>query len=583
MSPSYTPPPEGAPRGFFTPGARFALLDPVRDAGFLTSNTINNPVSPVNDAGLGVVDNGLFVYTSAYVPGTTTKRQYPIKFFWLGSPAGTTDSNDAFSIYMADVNPAGFYPGAAANAWLVNPRLVLHVTQAGSDIINWFDAHYPGGATGGVGSTGTGSNTTYGTLDGDNTNPGNISRMASPAAGASIDGQFWPIYDQVDNSMILYCSVKTPNPNTLSIYAYKTAANEGMELQQSPLGSSQFLGGLYAPSWSNQFPGVLSSHRFSILSPDPNVAFPRVAGQQTAVVVHSWGGFGTSGPDHGVNMAGSLVTDIHGTPLAPGTLYSPPVVSPDIIGSYPVDKFGSIQTCPSVDGVQAGYSVIFNSPSDRDARGYANGAPVILSAMQLRIAYFNLVVSSGFTFGRDPLYTSYDVNAPGACRPQFTSLPDGVPKLLYANFSFDQNLTLGYTYVPGDLLSPARQSSLYYSQDVGAGTYQLYLYGKRNMRFSLSPATGPSPNAGNFFNQFQMIFGSQANADGTNVGNEIGLLSLTKAHIVPHPTWGVNGYGGYPSSGLEVVVEELSMPWVLLMAIGPNASGQGNNVIAEMY
>jgi hypothetical protein len=579
MTSDYTSPLGSNPRGLFTPGARFTLLDPVHDAGFLTSLTINNPVSPVHDAGLGIVDNGLFVYTSAYMPGTTTKRPYPVKFFWLGSPAGTNDTTDAFSIYMADVNPAGFYPGAAANEWLVNPRLVLHVTQAGSDIINWFDTNYPGGASGGVGSTGTGSNTTYGTLNGNNTVPGNISRMSSIANGASIDGQFWPIYDLVDNSMILYFSVKTPNQNTLSIYAYKTAANEGMEVR-SPLGSSQFLGGLYAASWSSNFPDVLSSHRFSILSPDPNVAFPRVAGQQTAVIVHSWGGFGTSGPDHGVNMTGGLVTDIHGTPIAPGASASPTTVIPDNIGSYPVDKFGSIQTCPSVDGVQAGYSVIFNSPSDRDARGYANGAPVVLSAMQLRIAYFNPVVTGGFTFGRDPLYTSYDVNAAGACRPQFTSLPDGVPKLLYANFSFDQNLSLGYTYVPGDLLSPARQSSLYYSSY--GGGYQIYLYGKRNMRFTLLPTTGSSPNANNFYNQFQMIFGSQANVDGTNIGNGVGPLSLTKAHIVPHPSWGVSG-GAYNSTGLEVIMEELSLPWIMLNFIGPNTSGQGANAIVELY
>jgi hypothetical protein len=579
MSSDYTRPPEGVPRGLFTPGARFTLLDPVRDAGFLSSPTINNPVSPVQDAGLGVVDNGLFVYTSAYMPGTSTKRPYPIKFFWIGSPAGTTDTTDAFSIYMADVNTDGYYPGAPASAWLVNPRLVLHVTQAGSDIINWFDANYPGGASGGVGSTGTGSNTTYGTLNGNNSVPGNISRMASIANGASIDGQFWPVYDLVDNSMILYFSVKTPNQNTLSIYAYKTAANEGMEVR-SPLGSSQFLGGLHAPSWSPQFPGVLSSHRFSILSPDPNVAFPRVSGQQTAVVVHSWGGFGTSGPDHGLFMAGSLVTDIHGTPLAPGALDSSAVIFPDYMGSYPVDKFGSIQTCPSVDGVQAGYSVIYNSPSDRDARGYANGAPVVLSAMQLRIAYFNLTVTGGFTFGRDPLYTSYDVNASGACRPQFTSLPDGVPKLLYANFSFDQNLSLGYTYVPGDLLSPTRQSSLYYTGQ--GGGFQIYLYGKRNMRFSLSPGASPSPNPGNFWNQLQMIFGSQVNADGTNLGNGVSLLSLTKSHIVPHPSWGTNG-GAYPSSGAEVIIEELSLPWVMVNFVGPNASGQNSNVYVEMY
>ncbi|MGI0068233.1 MAG: hypothetical protein ACREB9_07490, partial [Thermoplasmata archaeon] len=121
--------------GGINPGARFVLLDPVRDAAFLSSQSIKNPSAPVNDAGLGVVDNGLFVYTSAYTPGTTTKRPYPIKFFWIGSPAGTTDANDAFSIYMADVLQNAYYAGAPAVVWLVNPRLVLSVGQAKSDII----------------------------------------------------------------------------------------------------------------------------------------------------------------------------------------------------------------------------------------------------------------------------------------------------------------------------------------------------------------------------------------------------------------------------------------------------------------
>jgi hypothetical protein len=64
--------------------------------------------------------------------------------------------------------------------------------------------------------------------------------MASFSTGSSIDGQFWPIYDYVDNSILLYFSIKTPNPNTQSIYCYKTTDTE----IRSPLTSSQFLGGL---------------------------------------------------------------------------------------------------------------------------------------------------------------------------------------------------------------------------------------------------------------------------------------------------------------------------------------------------
>ena len=108
------------PRSVFTPnfavapvGGRFILLDPVRDANFLNKPTTDALGNTIPDMGLGVVDNGIFVYTSQTLNGAP--RPYPIKFFWLGSPAGTNDANDNFSIFMADVDESAFKPGAQAS------------------------------------------------------------------------------------------------------------------------------------------------------------------------------------------------------------------------------------------------------------------------------------------------------------------------------------------------------------------------------------------------------------------------------------------------------------------------------------
>lgn len=470
-------------------GARFVLLDSVRDAGFLGGATVQNPVAPVNDAGLGLVDNFIFVYTSSYTPGTTKKRPFPVKAFWIGSPAGTTDSTDTFSIYMADVIPGAYYAGAPASQWLTNPRLVLAASQAKSDIVTWFDANYPGGATGGVGSTNTGSNTTYGILGGGSSAVGNISGMDS------IDGQFWPVYDYVDGSMVLYFSVKTPNENTKSIYAYKTSAGEGME-NPSPLGSAQFLGGVVGVNayWGLS---ILSSHRFTIASPDPLVLAPRVSGQQSAYVAYSGGTFDGVSPDHARWIQAFQLADVHGSTLNWSSPNYPLNTSDgggiDSSSFYNPDKLGSLTTCPGGTAHAEGmYAMVYNATASKDARGTAS--PVVIDAMQIRVAYFHPGTGT-FAVGSRALIPEGTVMSWGNCRPQFTTLPDGIPKIVAAAFSVDQNLQAVCFAVDRYEIQPEAQPSITVSMDSFPRPLIFPTFGKRRVHLRLFDQTGgPNPN-----------------------------------------------------------------------------------------
>jgi hypothetical protein len=479
-------------------GRRYVLLDSVRDSGFLSSTTIVNPVSPVNDGGLGITDNGIFFYTSKYVPGNpTTPRQYPVKFLWIGSPAGTNDTNDQFSIYVADVNQDAFYPGAVASVWLVNPRLVLHYSQAGTDIINWFDSNYPGGATNGVGNTNTGSNSTYGTLAGDSSAVGNISKMLPGNSSASIDGQFWPIYDNVDGSALLYFSIKTPNENTLSIYCYKSSVSDpsnGAEFA-SPLTSSQFLGGVVSNFRSIK---VTSSYRFSLLSPDPLVTLGKSPGQ-SAVGFYSFGAFDGQTSDHGRWLVGFNLLDIHNSPLnwvSPGATSA--IGALDGFGFFNVDKLGSIQAVSNgTNNVESCYAVVYNATSDRDIRKGSNA--VVISAMQIRVAYYH-PGAAALAFGAEPLIPPESLNDVGHCRPQYTNFPDGLPKIISAAFTFDQYLNIGYNYVQHGTIEPERQKALSQSYDQMPEILVIPTFGKKRMRYvgKLYPYhTYPSPNPRN--------------------------------------------------------------------------------------
>jgi len=459
-------------------GGRFILLDPVRDADFLNKSTTDALGNTIPDMGLGVVDNGLFFYTSQTLNGVT--RPYPVKFFWLGSPAGTNDANDNFSIFMADVDESAFKPGAQASEWLLNPRLVLSTLQAGKDIINWFDANYPYTSvppSGGVGQeTPNGqSNSTYGTLT-TGGNPGNVSRMASFSTGSSIDGQFWPVYDYVDNSIILYFSIKTPNHNTKAIYCYKTTDTE----IRTPLTSSQFLGGvIFAPPF---YDANTSSHRFSIISPDPLVTTPRVAGKQSAVVFYASGVFDGYTPDHALFLQGAVLSDIHTNPtnwtgnITLNAAYDGGGV--DASGQYNPDKLGSIFVVPQGNTNSACYACLYNATTDRDIRSGSNA--LVINAMQIRICYFH-PAANVLAFGSDPISFASGVGTIGHCRPQFTTYPDGVPKIIYNDFAFDQSLKTVMEYIDPQVLRPEHHRKIYITEDNFPSTLFFSTFGRKKL------------------------------------------------------------------------------------------------------
>lgn len=555
-------------------GRIFTLLDPVRDANFLNRPTTDALGNTIPDMGLGVVDNGMFFYTSKFQPSDPSQpRPYPVKFFWLGSPAGTNDATDNFSVFMADVDINAFYAGAPASVYLRNPRLVLSVLQAGKDIINWFDANYPyttTPASGGVGQeTPNGqSNTTYGILSSGG-NPGNVSRMASLSAGASIDGQFWPVYDYVDNSVILYFSIKTPNGNTKSIYAYKTTDSE----IASPLASSQFLGGAYATSgyFSSEAGGAanLSSHRFTITSPDPLITFPRVSGQQSAVVAYAFGTKDTLTPDHALIMLGFILSDIHGSPINWNTQA---VILPNrgFGMDYPslanVDKLGSI--FPIGQQFQSSvYGILANLTSAKDIRGGSNN--VVINSMQVRMLYLHFdSVTGGCMLMGDALTDIPSIEAIGHCRPQYTILPDGLPKIIFNNFNFDQSLKTVYQYIDAGKLRPENQRQLAYANDNAPNPFIIPTFGKKEALltyYDFGYGISPNPQARPTVLEIQTFDG---NLDASIGFYDTRMINKSLVMADTPPPNMLDGTGGSIINGSFVIKNLRTWLWVTLY--GPN-------------
>jgi len=587
------------PRSVFTPnfavapvGGRFILLDPVRDANFLNKPTTDALGNTIPDMGLGVVDNGIFFYTSQTLNGVT--RPYPVKFFWLGSPAGTNDANDNFSIFMADVDESAFKPGAQASEWLLNPRLVLSTLQAGKDIINWFDANYPYTSvppSGGVGQeTPNGqSNTTYGILSvgGD---PGNVSRMASFSTGSSIDGELWPVYDYVDNSIILYFSIKTPNTNTIAIYCYKTTDTE----IRTPLTSSQFLGGVYLTQFSFNQSGLSSSHRFSIISPDPLVTTPRVAGKQSAVVFYAYGAFDNITPPHGRYLEALVLSDIHTNPTnwqgnITLTAY-PGGGGVDVSGQYNPDKLGSIFVMPQGNTTSACYACLYNATTDRDVR--VGSYNLVIDAMQIRIAYFH-PAANVMAFGSDPISFASGVGTIGHCRPQFTTYPDGVPKIIYNDFAFDQSLKTVMEYIDPQVLRPENHKKIYISDDAFPNPIFFSTFGRKKLfarlYFAVSGSLVPPSNNPQNDPQYAPVF-QIAEFDG-NYDYSIGAYYLDNWDVgtlvlgTQEPTTSFNGT--IPPTNISIKQVEFSVEdppayvGILMRAQSTNAIGPFGVVVLE--
>jgi hypothetical protein len=129
----------------------------------------------------------------------------------------------------------------------------------------------------------------------------------------------------------------------------------------------------------------------------------------------------------------------------------------------------------------------------------------------------------------------------GTCRPQFTTFPDGAPKLLYANFSFDQYLNNAYEYLPDGIMSPVSQERIV---TFGLSSpLAIYSYGKRRARVkltSLFPSNAPDPKKEPFSPiQIQEYYDTDANfglfnftlGGGSIVLDQKGNLSVGCANV----------------------------------------------------
>ena len=210
------------------------LLDPIRDRDYLRSLT--NPTPYVPDAGVGLVDNPFFFEAGHYENGilsssVATSPYRRVFFCWFGSPQGTTDENPQFSLFCARAHLERFKENAEASEWLDPPFLVVSWKQISADVINWFNNNYPAGvSSSGVGNDFSSStpgaistynnvyllcNNTYGCIA-NVIPPGNVT-------GTPQLKQVHMVYDPLDDTVLLYFSIMTPNwnPNTKSIYVYK--------------------------------------------------------------------------------------------------------------------------------------------------------------------------------------------------------------------------------------------------------------------------------------------------------------------------------------------------------------------------
>ena len=216
-----------------TKSAQFhILLDPRRDYAYLSS--LSNPNSYVPDAGLGVIDNPFFFLAGHYKGGITSPSTAPnddrLFFCWFGSPQGTTNLSPKFSLFCARVLNEEKV-GRSASEWLDRPFLVVSWKQISADVINWFNNNYPAGInSNGVGnsfsSSTTGAISTYNSIYLlCNSSYGCIASVIPPGnvTGTPELKQVHLVYDPLDDTVLLYFSIITPNwnPNTKAIYVYK--------------------------------------------------------------------------------------------------------------------------------------------------------------------------------------------------------------------------------------------------------------------------------------------------------------------------------------------------------------------------
>jgi len=213
---------------------------------------------------------------------------------------------------------------------------------------------------------------------------------------------------------------------------------------------------------------------------------------------------------------------------------------------------GSIFVIPQGNTTSACYACLYNATTDRDIRNGSNA--VVISAMQVRICYFH-PAANVLAFGSDPISFASGVGTIGHCRPQFTTYPDGVPKIIYNDFAFDQSLKTVMEYIDPQVLRPENHRKIYIVEDGLPIPFYFSTFGKKKMfvRLYFSGVGGYTPPSISPQNdpQYAPVFqiseydgnydanGFTAGVGTFNIANDVGTLILG----TQQPTVTLSGVG----------------------------------------
>ena len=609
------------------------LLSPIRDAQYLKS--LQNPTSTAPDAGLGVIDNPFF-FVAGHYPGGLSPTGAPedrTYLVWFGSPAGTTNEKPLFSVFYAKVHSERYVPNAPAETWLDPPVLLVSYDQISNDVINWFDSNYPAGASNGVGNSFTSTtpgviqnpynsnvyllcNGTYGCIVYSTstnpalptTNPGNVS-------GTPELKQLHLVYDPLDDTVLMYFSIITPNwnTNTKSIYVYKfpvSLLKNNQSINQyavsgltptttstpPPNDKPYFLGGLtldsvFNQSFSEYWTAIVAMPVVATFSaPQFTIAFDYMKltapwgyqlsnGHLPALLVAVEGYMalnssyvsGVNAP-HGDGILVALLQDIHANPAQPTVFRMPnygngyanaPTGYTPAFTHFPaldiheqgvvIDKFGSILPMQS-EGNLSGYVVPFTTPARPDIK---------LASMRMRLLFLepatwlNLFPDGGQPYPWFVASATKSVIDPiyplmGLCRPYVTLLPDGKPKVVFGGFYYDEYLEGVAVYFDPNVLKPSHHREL-----IGlAGNIPLTVSSATS---SFTLATGPFGMEGRLFGSFGKKYARIVTGSG-GINNSFIIFNLnyfTGFGTLPFAfnTYGSKVYGVvyfYPSPNYDM-------------------------------
>ena len=197
---------------------------------------------------------------------------------------------------------------------------------------------------------------------------------------------------------------------------------------------------------------------------------------------------------HGDGIVAMIFQDIHSNPSSPSVfLYPVPLsggnnatnaMTPYVsyfsatdafaTNGVVIDKFGSIVPGGNV-GVQGTYALFYTTPSRPDYK---------LSSMRVRLLFLMPTIPVVNRYEPVQLYSNFTLlqNSPpnyipgfvmattrsipsissmGICRPYFTSLPDGKPKVVLGGYHSDNYLEGVALYVDGNITDPESHNTLY--------------------------------------------------------------------------------------------------------------------------